>query len=74
MIGVTAAASAGVYLARGYIDPGIAMPVVLGALGGSMLGAKVLINASTKTLRIVFSVVIVALGAEMIFNGLTGRL
>jgi hypothetical protein len=50
------------------------MPVVLGALGGSMLGAKVLINASTKTLRIVFSVVIVALGAEMIFNGLTGRL
>jgi uncharacterized membrane protein YfcA len=74
MIGVTAAASAGVYLARGYIDPGIAMPVVLGALGGSMLGAKVLINASTKTLRIVFSVVIVARGAEMIFNGLSGRL
>jgi hypothetical protein len=74
MIGVTAAASAGVYLARGYIDPGIAMPVVLGALGGSMLGAKVLINARTKTLRIVFSVVIVALGAEMIFNGFTGRL
>jgi uncharacterized membrane protein YfcA len=74
MIGVTAAASAGVYLARGYIDPGIAMPVVLGALGGSMLGAKVLVNARTKTLRIVFSVVIVALGAEMIFNGFTGRL
>jgi hypothetical protein len=74
MIGVTAAASAGVYLARGYIDPGIAMPVVLGALGGSMLGAKVLIHARTKTLRIVFSVVIVALGAEMIFNGFTGRL
>jgi uncharacterized membrane protein YfcA len=74
MIGVTAAASAGVYLARGYIDPGIAMPVVLGALGGSMLGAKVLIHARTKTLRIIFSVVIVALGAEMIFNGFTGRL
>ena len=74
MIGVTAAASAGVYLARGYIDPGIAMPVVLGALGGSMLGAKVLIHARTKILRIVFSVVIVALGFEMIFNGFTGRL
>jgi len=74
MIGVTAAASAGVYLARGYIDPGIAMPVVLGALAGSMLGAKVLVNARTKILRIVFSAVIVALGFEMIFNGFTGRL
>jgi hypothetical protein len=74
MIGVTAAASAGVYLARGYIDPGIAMPVVLGALAGSMLGAKVLVNARTKILRVVFSAVIVALGLEMIFNGFTGRL
>ncbi len=74
MIGVTAAASAGVYLARGYIEPAIAMPVVLGALAGSMFGARVLIKARTKTLRIVFSVVIVALGAEMIFNGFTGRL
>jgi uncharacterized membrane protein YfcA len=74
MIGVTAAASAGVYLARGYINPAIAMPVVLGALVGSMFGARVLIKARTKTLRIVFSVVIVALGAEMIFNGFTGRL
>ena len=74
MIGVTAAASAGVYLARGYIDPGIAMPVVLGALAGSMLGAKVLVKARTKSLRIVFSLVIVGLGVEMIFNGFTGRL
>jgi uncharacterized membrane protein YfcA len=32
MIGVTAAASAGVYLSRGYIDPGLAMPVMLGVL------------------------------------------
>lgn len=74
MIGVTAAASAGIYLARGYIDPGIAMPVVLGVLAGSMLGAKVLVNARTNYLRAVFSVVIVALGTEMIFNGFTGRL
>jgi uncharacterized membrane protein YfcA len=74
MIGVTAAASAGVYLARGYIDPGIAMPVVLGALAGSMLGAKVLLNTRTKSLRWVFSVVILLLGIEMIFNGVTGRL
>src|SRR6266478_2673748 len=30
MIGVTAAAGAGVYLRRGYVDPGLAMPVMLG--------------------------------------------
>ncbi len=74
MIGVTAAASAGIYLARGYIDPGIALPVVLGVLAGSMVGARVLVSARSKYLRIVFSVVIVALGIEMIYNGFTGRL
>ena len=73
MIGVTAAASAGVYLNRGYIDPGLAMPVMLGALAGSLLGARVLVSAQTRMLRIVFSLVIVLLGAEMIYNGLTGR-
>jgi uncharacterized membrane protein YfcA len=67
-------ASAGVYLSRGYIDPGIAMPVVLGALAGSMLGARVLMGARTRVLRMVFSGVIFALGAEMIVNGLTHRL
>src|SRR5271167_2026641 len=42
MIGVTAAASAGIYLNRGYIDPGLAMPVVLGVLIGSLIGTRVL--------------------------------
>ena len=74
MIGVTAAASAGLYLSRGYIDPGLAMPVMLGVLGGSMLGAKLLVKAKTKSLRLVFSVVIVALGIEMIINGIRGSL
>jgi uncharacterized membrane protein YfcA len=74
MIGVTAAASAGVYLHRGYIDPFLAMPVMLGALAGSMLGARVLIRSKSRVLRIVFSLVILALGVELIYNGLTGRL
>src|SRR5262249_14879906 len=51
MIGVTAAASAGVYLRRGYIHPGLAMPVVLGVLTGSMLGARQLMGAKTRVLR-----------------------
>jgi uncharacterized membrane protein YfcA len=74
MIGVTATASAGVYLNRGYIDPGLAMPVTLGVLAGSLLGARELVSAKARALRIVFSVVIVALAIEMIYNGLTGRL
>ena len=48
MIGVTAAASAGLYLSRGYIAPGITMPVMLGVLAGSMIGAKVLVKAKVK--------------------------
>jgi uncharacterized membrane protein YfcA len=74
MIGVTAAASAGVYLARGYIDPGLALPVMLGVLAGSLLGSRLLVKAHVATLRFVFSFVILALGAEMIFSGATGRL
>ena len=74
MIGVTAAASAGIYLARGYIHPGLAMPVLLGVLGGSMIGAQVLMKAKVAMLKILFAVVIVALGAEMIYSGLTGRI
>jgi len=74
MIGVTAAASAGVYLSRGYIDPGLAMPVMLGVLIGSLVGARVLEKVDSAALRLVFCAVIVVLGIEMIFNGLTGRL
>lgn len=74
MIGVTAAASAGVYLNRGYIDPGLSMPVMLGVLGGSLLGTRVLIKAQVRVLKIVFTAVIVVLAVEMIFNGLTGRI
>jgi uncharacterized membrane protein YfcA len=74
MIGVTAAASAGIYLARGYIHPGLAMPVMLGVLGGSMIGSRVLMKAKVATLKILFAVVIVALGVEMIYSGLTGRI
>ena len=73
MIGVTAAAGAGIYLNNGYIDPGLAMPVMLGVLLGSLIGARVLPVAATRTLRVVFAAVILALGVEMVYNGLTGR-
>jgi uncharacterized membrane protein YfcA len=72
MIGVTAAASAGVYLTRGYIDPALAMPVMLGVLVGSLMGTRVLVKTQTKLLRLVFSGVIVLLGLEMMFKGISG--
>jgi uncharacterized membrane protein YfcA len=74
MIGVTAAASAGVYLSRGYIDPRVAMPVMLGVLAGALLGTRVLVQARVRTLRLVFGVVILALAIEMIVNGVIGRI
>lgn len=74
MIGVTAAAGAGVYLNRGYIDPGLSMPVMLGVLAGSVLGARMLVQSNTQLLRKVFSLVILLLAVQMIFNGITGRI
>jgi uncharacterized membrane protein YfcA len=74
MIGVTAAASAGIYISRGYIVPSLVMPVMLGVLGGSLIGSRFLVRARVSTLRMIFSVVIVALGVEMIYSSLTGRL
>jgi hypothetical protein len=73
MIGVTAAASAGIYLARGYINPSLAFPVMLGVLCGSLLGAKLLVHSRVSLLRKIFALVIVALGFEMIVNGWLGK-
>jgi uncharacterized membrane protein YfcA len=75
MIGVTAAASAVVYLQRGYIHPDIAMPVVIGVLLGALSGSKILVHTkSSGWLRWVFAVVVTVLAAQMIYNGITGRI
>jgi uncharacterized protein len=72
MIGVTAAASAGIYLSRGYIDPALSMPVMLGVLTGSLIGTRVLARTKTSSLRVVFGLVILVLGLEMLYKGITG--
>lgn len=74
MIGVTAAASAGVYMRRGYIDPGLAMPVTLGVLAGSLIGTRVLAQTRTRWLRLVFSAVIVVLGLQMVYKAFWGNM
>jgi uncharacterized membrane protein YfcA len=74
MIGVTAAASAGVYLHRGYIEPAIAFPVMLGVLAGALLGARILTVAKTAWLRNLFTAVVVVLAIEMLYKGASGGL
>jgi uncharacterized membrane protein YfcA len=74
MIGVTAAASAVVYLQRGYIDPGLSMPVVIGVLFGAMTGSKILVNStSSKWIRVAFSVIVSVIAIQMIYNGIIGK-
>jgi len=46
---------------------------MLGVLAGSLLGARFLVRARTSLLRGIFTVVILALGVEMIVNGWLGR-
>lgn len=74
MVGVTAAASAVIYLQRGYIDPGLCMPIVVGVLLGAFIGSKILPKANVKRLRQLFSVVIFILALSMMYNGITGKL
>jgi uncharacterized protein len=74
VIGITAAASAGVYFTRGYIDPGLTMPVMLGVLVGSLTGARIMVGARSEVLRILFSLVILALAVQMIYQGVAGKL
>ena len=69
MIGVTAAASAGIYLTRGYIDPKIAAPVALGVLIGSTIGTKVMQRLKSSTLRWIFIPVLLYVSIEMILKG-----
>ncbi len=74
MIGVTAATSAGVYLSRGYIDPMLALPVMLGVLAGALVGARVLTRVPTRALRYLFTAVVVTLAAEMLYKGIMGTI
>jgi uncharacterized membrane protein YfcA len=74
MIGVTAAASAVVYLQRGYIEPGLSMPVVIGVLLGAFTGSKILVHTQSNILRYFFAVIVTFLAVQMIWKGLRGGL
>lgn len=70
MIGVTAAASAGVYFMRGDIDPFIAAPVATGVLIGATLGSRLLNKLQSSTIRLVFVLVLLWVSMEMLIKGI----
>jgi uncharacterized membrane protein YfcA len=72
MIGVTAAASAGVYFSRGQIDPFIAAPVAIGVLAGALAGSHTLGRIGSRSVRIIFVVVLTLVAAQMLFKGIVG--
>jgi uncharacterized protein len=72
MIGVTAAASAGLYFSRGQIDPFIAAPVALGVLMGAFTGSRLLSRVSSRALRMTFVIVLVLVSVQMLVKGVRG--
>ena len=70
MIGVTAAASAGTYFARGQINPLLASPVTIGVLVGAFIGAKLLGKIAPKIVQRLFIVIMLVAAAEMLYRGL----
>lgn len=70
MIGVTAAASAGIYVSRGDVDARLAAPVALGVLAGAIVGARLLNRVSNRSVRLIFLPVLIAVGLETIGRGL----
>jgi uncharacterized membrane protein YfcA len=70
MIGVTAAASAGIYFARGDVNPLIIAPVALGVLIGSSIGTRALVKAKNTVVRKIFALVLGVAAIEMIIRAI----
>lgn len=73
MMGVTACASAVIYVQRGIIAPLIAFPVMIGVLFGALTGARVLKKMDVRLLRQIFCVAIVLVAVNMIYQGILGQ-
>ncbi len=72
MMGVTACASAVVYVQRGNIAPGIACPVLVGVLFGALTGARLLKRLDVRLLRKIFALAVFAVAINMMYMALTG--
>jgi uncharacterized membrane protein YfcA len=74
MIGITAAVSAGIYFSKGYVNPVLTFPVLLGVVFGAFSGARILPMVHQRKLRLVFCIVLLFLAIEMLYKGITGSL
>ncbi len=70
MIGVTAAAGAGILFAAGFVNPLFAAPVALGTAVGAYGGSRILPSLRNRTVRLFFLPVVAVLAVEMILRGL----
>jgi uncharacterized membrane protein YfcA len=70
MIGITAAASAVIYLIRGGIDPYVAGPTAIGVFLGATAGSRLAHRVDLRYLRLLFVVVLVYLALQMLGRGL----
>lgn len=74
IMGITAAVGAGVYFSNGYILPALTAPVMLGVIIGAISGSRIMSRVNVKTLRIIFTIVILILSVQMIAKGLSGSI
>ena len=70
MIGVTAAASAVVYLLRGGIDPYVAGPTAVGVFAGAMVGSRIASRIDVRLLRLLFVGVLALTAVQMTVRAL----
>lgn len=73
MIGVTAAASASLYLTKGYVNPTVTFPVMIGVLMGAFIGAKMITRVHTKLLRHLFTIFVIIISLQMVYHGIVSR-
>jgi len=72
IIGVTALAGSSVYIAKGFLLPGLAVPGILGVVAGAFLGTRLLVRIPNRAFRRLFLVLLVVLGTEVIVRGIRG--
>lgn len=73
IIGITAAVSAGVYFAHGYISPELTFPIVIGVIIGATTGSRLLAKIHNQTLRIIFSSLILIMAMQMMYKAILGN-
>jgi hypothetical protein len=66
MMGITASASAIIYLLRGGIDPYVAAPTAIGVFLGASLGSRVVHRIDLRILRLLFTVVLLYTAFQML--------